>query len=62
MPVKFQFNIGDIAPMLIAYRESSFLAARRNRYMTIAYAEMVSWVWLLVMYLFRLAAKKDDAL
>ena len=30
--------------------------------LTIAYAEMVSWVWLLVMYLFRLAAKKDDAL
>ena len=30
--------------------------------MTIAYAEMVSWVGLLVMYLFRLAAKKDDAL
>ena len=29
-----QFNIGDIAPMLIAHRASSFLAARRNRYMT----------------------------
>ena len=31
-------------------------------HISIAYAEMVSWVWLLVMYLFRLAAKKDDAL
>ena len=34
MPVRFQFNIGDIVPMLIAHRASSFLAARRNRYMT----------------------------
>ena len=29
-----KFDIGDIAPMLIAHRASSFLAARRNRYMT----------------------------
>ena len=29
---------------------------------SLSYAEMVSWVWLLVMYLFRLAAKKDDTL
>ena len=41
---------------------ASYAMAPRFGNMTIAYAEMVSWVWLLVMYLFRLAAKKDDAL
>ena len=41
---------------------ASYAMAPHFGNMTIAYAEMVSWVWLLVMYLFRLAAKKDDAL
>ena len=41
---------------------ASYAMAPHFENMTIAYAEMVSWVWLLVMYLFRLAAKKDDAL
>ena len=41
---------------------ASYAMAPHFGNMTIAYAEMVSWVWLLVMYMFRLAAKKDDAL
>lgn len=41
---------------------ASYAMAPHFGNMTIAYAEMVSWVWLLVMYLFRLAAKKDDTL
>ena len=41
---------------------ASYAMAPHFGNMTIAYAEMVSWVWLLVMCLFRLAAKKDDAL
>ena len=41
---------------------ASYAMAPHFGNMTIAYAEMVSWVWLLGMYLFRLAAKKDDAL